>query len=1425
MKQIDNVPILSVIVIAMLVIITSSQADVGKFNNQSTIKKIALAQLSASRSVQAEGRGNPYISLSDGHDLLTQYVGENHLLELLEGNQAKPTSLASADFDEDGVADLLAGYQSAEGGILTLLRGNADALYANTAEAQQRRAAGTFTDAPFLSPALIYGAPEGVDFLGVGDFDGDSHWDAVTAHRGSNRLYLLSGDGRGGLSLSKTLDLQGQVTALAVGEINRHDGLNDFVVGINGEAGAKALVFESPEGAFTAIPEEFALPAETTSLALGQLGDEYTYDLAIAAGKELLVVHGRDRKLSVRTGRQARVPAAKVERRIFPEPIQAIAIGDFTASQSNEIALLCENGQIMVLVKATNPEEKTLARVNGENEPLSPVSQQPQEAAAETLSLKNSFAGKNASPVENSRKKRRPLTAWSEKLWLQSEYAPAARLVCARLSSAPVDNLLLVDEAAGVKIVVAGQGAQKTKSSLSAEDFNEEMLQTSLASEDKIAALLPVRLNTDAFTDLVILKAGKVMPTVIETVPQAIFQVTTTTDNGNNISPTPNSLRAAIINANNSAGADTIVFNIAGSGVKTISLLAPLPQITSPVTIDGYSQPGSSMNSLTVGSNAVLTIELNGALAGVGRGLNISAGNCVVRGLIINRFRDSGIGIFNNGSNRIDGNFIGTGSTGATALGNDLDGVVIFSNSSNNTIGGTTAAARNVISGNGRIGVFIDGNVTPGNLIQGNFIGTSAAGTVALGNQLDGVLVQTISPDSVIGGTTTGHRNLISGNGRNGLFLFSSQTIRTLVQGNFIGTNAAGTAAIGNASHGIRIENSPANLVGGSTAAARNLISGNDEDGVLILCSAAAGCSATTTGNQVQGNFIGTNAAGIAKVGNGANGVELLNTSNVTVGGSVATAPNVILLRNSQQSLVQNNFIGTDVNATLNLGNSRNGIVIDPNSNNGTVRDVVVAFNGRFGIAQQILSIAIIRPNVRIFSNVLGGLKLFDGVAFQTDITLEINSVSVSGNMLTMAGFVFTATPNDSVTLDFYSGPVSGSGTQFSGSVPNSFQPPVLLMTNSFGLATFSVNYPIPAGSSGHFVNAQASTDSTFVDSNFRQIGAGCSYSLTPTASALIPPAGGAGSFQIQTSGNCPWRVIPSSNNLTLLNPDFGTGTTTINYTVSANPTANVRTFIFVVQGQTHTVTQSTASCTFNLNPTTASVSAAGGNGSFNVQVQNGCNWTATSNAAFLTTTSSGSGNGTVNYSFTPNPGSSSRVGVITVGGVTHTVTQAGSTCNFVLNPVSASVGTASGNGSFNVQVQNGCNWTATSNAAFLTTTSSGNGNGTVNYSFTQNATTNIRVGIITVGTQTHTVTQAAATAGPFIANAVKDGKHLIITGSGFVQGARVLRNGDELKALEVTPTRLIGKKAAKGVATSAVIQIRNPDGSLSNEFIYVAPQ
>src|SRR6266700_5227973 len=149
--------------------------------NKPAAERPTPSRLSKQVSVRAAGRGNPTINLSDGREVLTSYVGPPELQLALEQNSAEPLSLASADFDEDGVPDLVSGYGYQGRGIITILRGNVDSIYPNSPETQQRRAQGQFTDAPFLSPARVFEAPIVADFVGAGDFDGDGHWDVVVA--------------------------------------------------------------------------------------------------------------------------------------------------------------------------------------------------------------------------------------------------------------------------------------------------------------------------------------------------------------------------------------------------------------------------------------------------------------------------------------------------------------------------------------------------------------------------------------------------------------------------------------------------------------------------------------------------------------------------------------------------------------------------------------------------------------------------------------------------------------------------------------------------------------------------------------------------------------------------------------------------------------------------------------------------------------------------------------------------------------------------------------------------------------------------------------------------------------------------------------------------------------------------------------------
>ena len=311
----------------------------------------------------------------------------------------------------------------------------------------------------------------------------------------------------------------------------------------------------------------------------------------------------------------------------------------------------------------------------------------------------------------------------------------------------------------------------------------------------------------------------------------ATFTVVNSNDNG------AGSLRQAIVDANSAANPvgdiDRIAFDIPGEGVHTISVIGnPLPEITDPVSIDGYTQHGSiaNTNSTTAADNAVPLIELDGSASqGSTVGLTITGGGSTVRGLVINGFSSFGLLLTGAGGNHIAGNFIGTNAAGTDAKGNSI-GVVV--GSPDNTIGGTAAGDRNIISGNGSggsgFGIYVSRVVAgsdggPRTVIQGNFIGTDKTGTVAVPNHNNGVLVS-IGDDTTIGGTTLAARNLISGNFASGV---AASGRRTIIQGNLIGTDITGTKSIANSS-GVDTTGGFDTTIGGVAAGAGNIISGNN---------------------------------------------------------------------------------------------------------------------------------------------------------------------------------------------------------------------------------------------------------------------------------------------------------------------------------------------------------------------------------------------------------------------------------------------------------------------------------------------------------------------------------------------------------------------------------------------------------------------
>jgi CSLREA domain-containing protein len=399
------------------------------------------------------------------------------------------------------------------------------------------------------------------------------------------------------------------------------------------------------------------------------------------------------------------------------------------------------------------------------------------------------------------------------------------------------------------------------------------------------------------------------------------------------------SLREALINANNDnqsgstdclagTGADTIAFNIVGAGVRTINVPTALPDITAPLTIDGWTQGG-------VGYTGPPLIELNGSGTGAGvNGLTFRAGGNLVRGLIVNRFGENGIAFPDNVVDTlfsdVQGNYIGTNAGGTAAAPNGAAGIYVGSTAVIIQIGGTDASERNVISGNTQQGIRLEtDNPLNRSVVLGNFIGTNAAGTAALGNGAQGIAIYT-SAGHIIGGNVAGTRNVISGNGQQGIEVrfFDGTGAATTIEGNYIGTDVTGELDLGNASNGILIAQDAQNV-----RVAENLISGNNQNGIRIDSASTNIIQRNTIGLSASGADLGNTQAGVS-----VDGVSGLAASNNVIGGTGAAARNIIAgndargvyinAQNATNTVIQSNYIGTDATGLLDRGNGNAGVWI-----------------------------------------------------------------------------------------------------------------------------------------------------------------------------------------------------------------------------------------------------------------------------------------------------------------------------------------------------------------------------------------------------------------------------------------------------------------------------------------------------------------
>ena len=492
-------------------------------------------------------------------------------------------------------------------------------------------------------------------------------------------------------------------------------------------------------------------------------------------------------------------------------------------------------------------------------------------------------------------------------------------------------------------------------------------------------------------------------------------------------------------------------------------------------------------------------------------GVTLGAGN-VISGIIASSGTSFGVLIQGAGtsSNLVEGNYIGLNADGTTAVSNNA-GVKIFDSASDNTIGGTSASAGNVISGNnagisflraggGNVveGNFIGtnargtglpendtttafgismssstsgniiggitsnapGGLTPGvgsvfgeptpyagnlisgnqvgmwvessnNTVEGNYVGTEVDGTDPLANG-SGIELVNAASHNTVGGIAKGAGNLVSGNTSVGLSISDDGTQDNVVEGNTFGTDKTGTQALGDGHYDIEISGNQTsgfaafNTIGGSVAAAANVISGNS-GGIGIFITGSVVGVGSTSANVVEGNYIGTNAAGSKSIGDKI-GVEIQGTSGNTIGGTGNIIGGNVIgveLDNASNNTVQGNYIGLNA-AGVAIPNSGDGIFIWHGSSGNIIGgdsagdSNVIAFNGGSGIEVQDTSSGNAILGNDIFSNSIASLR-------NTDNRAKVRSFSTSPLPITL--LAIDTSPTSTTIVGSFSDPSEADST------------------------------------------------------------------------------------------------------------------------------------------------------------------------------------------------------------------------------------------------------------------------------------------------------------------------------------------------------------------------------------------------------------